>query len=43
MPKEYSFLAKKYIFVLYAYIRRTTKYANLSDAHLAWPRFYAPF
>ena len=34
---------KNYFFVFYAYIRRTTKYANLSDAHLVWPRFYAPF
>ena len=25
-----------------AYIRRTTKYVNLSDAYLDWPRFYAP-
>ena len=44
MPKEYSFWRKKkkYFFVLCFYIRRTTKYANLSDAYLAWPRFYAP-
>ena len=30
-----------YFFILCAYIRRTTKYANLSDTYLDWPRFYA--
>ena len=46
MLKKYSFWRKKeknfYFFVLYAYIRQTTKCANLRNAYLGWPRFYAP-
>ena len=33
---------RKIYFFLYAYIRRTTKYVNLSNAYLDWSRFYAP-